>query len=93
MGGGNLPSQLRYQIQTGRTAGVASPFWESGKDCRTGIAEHLDSGQKQSAICSHQHGGLTRHGMGVAYLGLSDSKCVFDFAMVDFDLPAVEVRL
>ena len=53
----------------------------------------MQSGQEQSAVGGDDQGGLLGHGVDVPQLGLSYAQGILLVAVVDFDLPAVEVDL
>ncbi len=86
-------AQEGNKVEAGRAVGLASPARQSGIGLGTFGAEGLERGQQQGAIGGHHQGGLFGHGVDIPQLGLSDAQGLLLVAVVDFDLPAVEVDL
>jgi hypothetical protein len=55
-------------------------------------SEGLQGGQQQHAVGGHHQDGLLRNGMDVPQLRLPDTQGVLLLAVVDLDLPAVEIN-
>ena len=86
-------AQQGDEVEAGGAVGLASPFGQGLISCAAFGAEGLQSGQEQGAVGGNHQGGLFGHGVDVPQLGLSDAQGILLVAVVDFDLPAVEVDL
>jgi len=86
-------AQQGDKVKAGRAVGLASPSGQGRISLGAFGAEGLERGQEQSAVGGHHQGGLFGHGVDIPQLGLSDAQGILLIAVVDFDLPAVEVDL
>src|ERR1017187_7891612 len=81
------------EVEAGRSVSIASPSGQSRKSLGALGAEGEESGQKQSAVGGDHQDRLLGYGVDVPQLGLADAQGILLVAVVDFDLPAVEVDL
>jgi len=86
-------AQQRDQVEARGAVGLAPPFGQLLIGGATFHAEGLEGGQQQGALGGHHQGGLLGYRVHVPELGLSDAQGILLLAVVDFDLPAVEVDL
>ena len=81
------------QVKERRPFCVFSPFWQLIVIVGSSGSEGFKSGQKKHAVNGHGKGRLPwDRGLGVD-LSLADAEEAFFIAMVDFDLPSVEIGL
>src|SRR5208282_1405654 len=86
-------AQQGDEVEAGRAVGLASPSGQSRISLGAFGAEGLERGQQQSAVSGDHQDRLFGYGVDVPQLGLSDAQGILLVAVVDFDLPAVEVDL
>ena len=89
----HFPAQQGDEVKAGRPMGLASPPGQSLISLAPFGAEGLERGQEQSAVGGHHQDRLFGYGVDIPQLGLSDAQGILLVAVVDFDLPAVEVDL
>src|ERR1700674_3429000 len=81
------------EVEAGRASCVAAPFGQRGVSSAAFGSEHFESSEQQRAISRHRQRRLFGNRGWIPELGLPDAQGVLLLAMVDFDLPAVEVDL
>lgn len=72
---------------------MRSPGRKRGVSVVSSWTEGFQSGEQQGAVGGDDQHWLAGDGVGVPDLGLPDTQGVFFFAVVDFDLPAIQIEL
>src|SRR6516162_3625195 len=86
-------AEERDQIETGRAGGFPAPFGEWGKGLAAAGTKCQDACQQKRTVGSYDESRLPRDRLRGTQLGLSYSDGVFFLAVIDLDLPAVEIGL
>ena len=86
-------AQQGDEVKAGRPMGLASPPGQSLKSVAAFGAEGLERSQEQRAVGGHHQSGLFGDSLEVPQLRFSHPQGILLVAVVDFDLPAVEVDL
>jgi hypothetical protein len=90
---GGFFAQQGNEVEAGRAFSVAPP---SGQDRVSGAAggtEGLEGGEQQGAVGGDDQGRLFGDRARIPQLGLAHPQGVLFFAVIDFDVPAVEIDL
>jgi hypothetical protein len=81
------------KIQRRRPPGVSPPLGQL-RICRFTLgSKGLQRRQQQGAVGGHGQDRLFGYGDGIPQLNLADAQSVLLFAVIDLDLPAVEIDL
>jgi len=87
-----LPQQ-GDQVEAGGAVGFAPPPWQGLISLAAFDAEGLQRGQQQGAVGGYHQDRLLGNSLEVPQLRLADTQGVLLVAVVDLDLPAVEINL
>ena len=81
------------EIGNRRAWGGTSPLRQRDEVIRSRGTELEERGEMEKAVTRDSEGGDPGHGQGSANLSLTDTEKRLELAMIDFDLPTVEIGL